>query len=215
MPRKLRKSFVGHPSANLFLTISRAGVFQQPRLIDFEAGNLKTTNEERGVVSWLTSANKRSTVWRNFTGREVRLWHHLQPQYGPGSVYSLYTLCRTRRQFRPDSRPGVSRRDEVGCRVTTPPACMRRSGRPCFRPSTARSFADRRPRAGSREVSKGRVTRGSRIKAGNDVSNLRGVQIFILAVDGRCRSTTPWENLRAFWQGYFKEAGAESMGFAP
>jgi hypothetical protein len=29
MPRKLRKSFVRHPGANLFLTISRAGVFQQ------------------------------------------------------------------------------------------------------------------------------------------------------------------------------------------
>ena len=34
MPRKLIKSFVGHPSANLFLTISRAGVFQQTRLIE-------------------------------------------------------------------------------------------------------------------------------------------------------------------------------------
>jgi hypothetical protein len=29
---KLRKSFVGHPSAILFLRISREGVFQQPRL---------------------------------------------------------------------------------------------------------------------------------------------------------------------------------------
>jgi len=29
MPRKLRKSFVGHPSANLFLRISRGRVFQQ------------------------------------------------------------------------------------------------------------------------------------------------------------------------------------------
>ena len=33
MPRKFRKSFWGHPSANLFLTISLAGGFQQPRLI--------------------------------------------------------------------------------------------------------------------------------------------------------------------------------------
>ena len=31
MPRKPRKSFVGHPSVILFLLISRAGVFQQPR----------------------------------------------------------------------------------------------------------------------------------------------------------------------------------------
>jgi hypothetical protein len=30
---KLRKSFVGHPDAILFLLISREGVFQQPRLI--------------------------------------------------------------------------------------------------------------------------------------------------------------------------------------
>src|SRR2546427_4802462 len=33
MPRKPRKSFVGHPSVILFLLISRAGVFQQPRLL--------------------------------------------------------------------------------------------------------------------------------------------------------------------------------------
>jgi len=33
MSRKLRKSFVGHPSAMLFLRISREGVFQQTRLI--------------------------------------------------------------------------------------------------------------------------------------------------------------------------------------
>jgi hypothetical protein len=33
MPRKLRKSFVGHPSAILFLQISGAGVFQQQRLL--------------------------------------------------------------------------------------------------------------------------------------------------------------------------------------
>ncbi len=31
MPRKLRKSFVGHPSAILFLPFSLAGVFQHPR----------------------------------------------------------------------------------------------------------------------------------------------------------------------------------------
>jgi hypothetical protein len=30
---KPRKSFLGHPSAILFLLISREGVFQQPRLI--------------------------------------------------------------------------------------------------------------------------------------------------------------------------------------
>jgi hypothetical protein len=30
---KLKKSFVGHPSAILFLRISREGVFQQPRLV--------------------------------------------------------------------------------------------------------------------------------------------------------------------------------------
>lgn len=34
MPGKLRKSFVGHPSAILFLQISRAGVFQQPQAIE-------------------------------------------------------------------------------------------------------------------------------------------------------------------------------------
>jgi hypothetical protein len=33
MPGNLRTSFVGHPSAILFLPISRQGVFQQPRLI--------------------------------------------------------------------------------------------------------------------------------------------------------------------------------------
>ncbi len=33
MLRKLRKSFVGHPGAILFLLISSAGVFQQPRLL--------------------------------------------------------------------------------------------------------------------------------------------------------------------------------------
>jgi hypothetical protein len=31
MPRELRKSFVEHPGANLFLTISLARVFQQPQ----------------------------------------------------------------------------------------------------------------------------------------------------------------------------------------
>jgi hypothetical protein len=30
---KLRKSFVGHPSAILFLLISRVGLFQHPRLV--------------------------------------------------------------------------------------------------------------------------------------------------------------------------------------
>jgi len=33
MSKELRKSFVGHPNAILFLRISRLGVFQQPRLI--------------------------------------------------------------------------------------------------------------------------------------------------------------------------------------
>jgi hypothetical protein len=33
MPRKLRKLFVGHPTAILFLLISRAGVFQQPQAL--------------------------------------------------------------------------------------------------------------------------------------------------------------------------------------
>lgn len=32
MPRKLKKSFVGHPSQIYFWTISRGGVFQHPRL---------------------------------------------------------------------------------------------------------------------------------------------------------------------------------------
>jgi hypothetical protein len=31
MPRKLRTSFVGHPSAILFLLISRVGLFQHPQ----------------------------------------------------------------------------------------------------------------------------------------------------------------------------------------
>jgi hypothetical protein len=33
MPRKFRKSFVGHPGAILFLRISAEGVFQQPQTI--------------------------------------------------------------------------------------------------------------------------------------------------------------------------------------
>jgi len=35
MPRKSRKSFVGHPGAILFLLISRAGVLQHPLLVTF------------------------------------------------------------------------------------------------------------------------------------------------------------------------------------
>jgi hypothetical protein len=33
IPRKLRKSFVGHHSANLFWLVSRVGLFQHPRLL--------------------------------------------------------------------------------------------------------------------------------------------------------------------------------------
>jgi hypothetical protein len=40
MPRKFRKSFVGHPGANLFLTISLGGVFQ-PRDVSTVARDLR------------------------------------------------------------------------------------------------------------------------------------------------------------------------------
>jgi hypothetical protein len=43
MSRKLRKSFVRHPGAILFLLFSREGVFQHPRLITTvgrDSGNL-------------------------------------------------------------------------------------------------------------------------------------------------------------------------------
>jgi len=62
MPRKLRRSFVGHPSAILFLWISWERVFQQPRLFYIQ---LKSVNkhslglqrrhgyyEVRTVVGW-------------------------------------------------------------------------------------------------------------------------------------------------------------------
>ena len=45
MPRKLRKSFVGHPSAILFLQISRAGVFQQPQALSQLCTFVRQTGE--------------------------------------------------------------------------------------------------------------------------------------------------------------------------
>lgn len=45
MSRKLRTSFVVHPSAILFLLISRKGVFQQPRLVMPIAKNCNESSE--------------------------------------------------------------------------------------------------------------------------------------------------------------------------
>src|SRR5450755_2744873 len=54
MPRKLRKSFVGHPSAILFLLISRVGLFQHPQAITPTTGllaNRRSTPTTKGSIS--------------------------------------------------------------------------------------------------------------------------------------------------------------------
>jgi hypothetical protein len=55
MSRKLRKLFVGHPSAILFLRISREGVFQQPRLITTATLEMDTPRRKLWVVTGMVS----------------------------------------------------------------------------------------------------------------------------------------------------------------
>src|SRR6266851_3907685 len=50
MSRKLRKSFVGHPSAISFLRISRGGVFQQPQALSQVAPSIRRLLQELEVL---------------------------------------------------------------------------------------------------------------------------------------------------------------------
>jgi hypothetical protein len=41
------------------------------------------------------------------------------------------------------------------------------------------------------------------------VANLKGVEVYVLGVDGAGKSVAYWDSLREFWLAYFREAGAE------
>jgi hypothetical protein len=62
MPKKLRTSFVGHPSAILFLRILGEGVFQQPRLIASTEYGLCNTDADEALAN-ARNHERRWSVW--------------------------------------------------------------------------------------------------------------------------------------------------------
>jgi hypothetical protein len=63
MSRKLRKSFVGHPDAILFLPISREGVFQQPQAITLTTGVDKCNGDDSPITNLDNLRSARFPAW--------------------------------------------------------------------------------------------------------------------------------------------------------
>ncbi len=100
MSRKLRKPFVGHPNAILFLRISRGGVFQQPGLFQ---------TESVGLRQLLTTALRTELEATLLIG--VLTTHHchnglLPLPVAPSQDADMARATQVPFRFAPDHRPG-------------------------------------------------------------------------------------------------------------
>jgi hypothetical protein len=54
----------------------------------------------------------------------------------------------------------------------------------------------------------------ARVQQYNLLADLRGIDVYVLGVDGANKSACYWESLREFWVNYFKKAGADLKTFS-
>jgi hypothetical protein len=53
-----------------------------------------------------------------------------------------------------------------------------------------------------------------RVEREHLVASLKGVEVYVLGVDGAGKSVTYWDSLRAFWLAYFGKAGAKVRAYS-
>jgi Isochorismatase family len=126
MPRKLRKSFVRHPRANLFLTISLAGVFQQPRLVRrLTSPRFARRFESTGVLPFLTM-QRPVLIVIDMVNAFLEKWASAPKQRLVRSINDLVGIMRqfghpiiwVRQEFEPDLGDAFREMKTKGIRIT-------------------------------------------------------------------------------------------------